>query len=57
MDPESAIRTDHLTEDTSTLERDGIVANKAAFSREWVERLREDMMTAFWEAIQRPGGP
>jgi hypothetical protein len=21
-----------------------------------VEQLREDMMTAFWEAIQRPGG-
>ena len=21
-----------------------------------MEQLREDMMTAFWEAIQRPGG-
>ena len=29
---------------------------KGAFSREWVEQLREDMMTAFWEALQRPGG-
>jgi hypothetical protein len=56
MGTESAVRTDRLTEDLSTLDRDGIVASKAAFSREWVERLREDMMTAFWEAIQRPGG-
>jgi hypothetical protein len=35
---------------------DGITALKGAFAREWVEALREDMMTAFWEAIQRPGG-
>lgn len=55
MDP-SAVRTDRLTEDLAALQRDGIVVSKAAFSREWVERLREDMMTAFWEAIQRPGG-
>ena len=38
------------------LYRDGIVAKKSAFPRDWVEQLREDMMTAFWEAIQRPGG-
>ena len=38
------------------LYQDGITACKGAFSREWVEALREDMMTAFWEAIQRPGG-
>lgn len=56
MEAGSAIRTDRLTEDISTLVREGMVGNKAAFSREWVERLREDMMTAFWEAIQRPGG-
>jgi hypothetical protein len=35
---------------------DGITALRGAFSREWVERVREDMMTAFWSAIQRPGG-
>src|SRR5437660_5871218 len=29
---------------------------KAAFTREWGEQRREDMMTAFWEAIRRPGG-
>jgi len=46
-----AVRGDH-----DTLYRDGIVAKKGAFSREWVEQMREDVMTAFWEAIQRPGG-
>lgn len=39
-----------------TLTRDGITALKSAFSRDWVETMREDMMTAFWAAIQRPGG-
>jgi ectoine hydroxylase-related dioxygenase (phytanoyl-CoA dioxygenase family) len=42
--------------DFETLHRDGIVARKNAFEREWVERMREDMMSAFWSAIQRPGG-
>jgi hypothetical protein len=42
--------------DCEALDRDGVVALRGAFAREWVERLREDMMTAFWEAIQRPGG-
>ncbi len=45
-----------VSHDIDVLYRDGIVAKKSAFSREWVEQLREDMMTAFWEAIQRPGG-
>jgi hypothetical protein len=45
-----------VVEDILTLQRDGIVGRKAAFSREWTERLREDMMAAFWDAIQRPGG-
>ena len=39
-----------------TLYRDGVTALKGAFSREWADQMREDMMTAFWEAIQRPGG-
>src|SRR3954465_1177649 len=47
---------DGLINELSTLQRDGIVGKKGAFSRKWVERLNEDMMTAFWEAIQRPGG-
>ena len=38
------------------LHHDGITACQGAFTREWVEALREDMMTAFWDAIQRPGG-
>lgn len=45
-----------LSKDVDTLYRDGITARKGAFSRDWVEQCREDMMTAFWEAIQRPGG-
>ncbi len=40
----------------ATLYEDGIVGKKAAFSRDWAEAMREDMMTAFWAAIQRPGG-
>ena len=42
--------------DLDILYRDGIVGRKGAFSRAWVEAMREDMMTAFWKAIQRPGG-
>ena len=45
-----------LSEDVATLQRDGVVGLKGGFSRHWVDRLRDDMMTAFWEAIQRPGG-
>src|SRR5947209_1232433 len=45
-----------VQQDVETLYRDGITARKQAFSPEFVERMREDMMTAFWEAIQRPGG-
>jgi hypothetical protein len=45
-----------VASDLETLHRDGIVARKGAFDREWVEAVREDMMTAFWAAIQRPGG-
>lgn len=38
------------------LQREGITALKGALSREWADRMREDVMTAFWKAIQRPGG-
>jgi hypothetical protein len=48
-----------LTSDVSThvetLYRNGITALKGAFPRDWVEQCREDMMAAFWDAIQRPG--
>ena len=35
---------------------DGTIALKGAFSREWVEALREDVDAAFRDALQRPGG-
>ncbi|MDB4973503.1 MAG: phytanoyl-CoA dioxygenase [Myxococcaceae bacterium] len=38
------------------LRTDGITALKGAFPAAWVDQVREDMMTAFWAAIQRPGG-
>lgn len=39
-----------------TLSEDGIIGLKSAFTPEWADTMREDMMTAFWSAIQRPGG-
>ena len=42
--------------DVEKLYRDGITALRGAFSQEWVHRMRDDMMTVFWESIQRPGG-
>jgi hypothetical protein len=50
------IAPESVEQDVHTLQQDGIVAKKGAFRRDFVEELREDMMTAFWEAIQRPGG-
>ncbi|MEP7453509.1 phytanoyl-CoA dioxygenase family protein [Phyllobacterium sp. SB3] len=50
------VPVDDIERDLSTLNTDGIVGKKSAFSREWAENMREDMMTAFWSAIQRPGG-
>jgi hypothetical protein len=38
------------------LETDGIIACKGAFSREWVQQLREDVDAAFEEARSREGG-
>jgi hypothetical protein len=45
-----------ITRHAEVLYRDGITSLKGAFSRDWVERCREDMMAEFWSAIQRPGG-
>jgi hypothetical protein len=45
-----------IATDIETLYRDGVIGLKSGFPRDWTERMREDMMTAFWEAIQRPGG-
>lgn len=38
------------------LRSDGITALRRAFSPGWVEAARQDMLAAFWKAIQRPGG-
>ncbi len=46
----------NVTPDVETLYRDGIIGRKSAFSLEFADAMREDMMTAFWSAIQRPGG-
>jgi hypothetical protein len=35
---------------------DGIIGHKGAFSRDWVQRLREEMDELFEEALARPGG-
>lgn len=40
----------------ATLHRDGIVACPGAFTRAWVEDLREDVEAAFAEARSREGG-
>lgn len=48
--------TDDIAAYARRIATDGITALAGAFSREWAERMREDMMTAFWDAIQRPGG-
>jgi len=45
-----------LSVDVETLRKDGIVGKKGAFSRAFAEAMREDVMAAFWKAIQRPGG-
>ena len=42
--------------DVDVLNRDGIVGRQGAMPGEWVKRAHEDVMTAFWAAIQRPGG-
>jgi hypothetical protein len=53
---EPQLQTYDIPTHVETLNRDGITALKGAFSREWAEQMREDMMSAFWPAIQRPGG-
>ncbi|RYY93921.1 MAG: phytanoyl-CoA dioxygenase [Chitinophagaceae bacterium] len=35
---------------------DGIIGRKGAFSRAWTEQLHEDVLKAYDEALQRPGG-
>jgi hypothetical protein len=48
---------DLVTEDQlEALRRDGITAQKGAFSREWAQQMGEDIEVAFAEARQREGG-
>ena len=35
---------------------DGILGHKGAFSREWVQQMREEMDSLFADALSRPGG-
>ncbi|WP_043361377.1 phytanoyl-CoA dioxygenase family protein [Belnapia sp. F-4-1] len=53
---DESFRTHDIAGHVDSLYRDGITGLQGAFSRDWAERMREDMMTAFWAAIQRPGG-
>lgn len=45
-----------VQQDVETIYRDGITARKGAFPRDWVERLRRDMLAAFESAIARDRG-
>jgi len=45
-----------IAEAVHALHTDGIVGRKAAFTREWVQALDEDIMAAFAEARSRPHG-
>src|SRR4051794_35341957 len=45
-----------IERDAQALQADGSTGLQGAFSRPWAEQMREDMMTAFWSAIQRPRG-
>lgn len=45
-----------IAADLAVLQRDGVVGRAGALPRALIEGMRQDMMTAFWEAIRRPGG-
>jgi hypothetical protein len=52
----SGVRAVDVRGDHEALTREGVVGRKGAFSRDYARRMREDMMAAFWDAIQRRGG-
>ena len=56
IDTMTTATAERIRDDLETLERDGIVGLQGAFSRDWAEQMRQDMLAAFWSAIQRPGG-
>jgi ectoine hydroxylase-related dioxygenase (phytanoyl-CoA dioxygenase family) len=54
---ESGPNLDDVTADQlDALRRDGITAQKGAFTREWARRMGEDIEVAFADARQREGG-
>ncbi len=54
---DSRLNLDKVTaEQMDALRRDGITAQKGAFTREWAQRMGEDIEVAFADARQREGG-
>jgi hypothetical protein len=47
---------DEIADQVSGIYREGIVAKRGAFSREWASRMAEDINVAFAEALARPNG-
>jgi hypothetical protein len=47
---------DSISRHVERLHAEGVTALQGAFEPAWADRMRNDMMTAFWKAIQRPGG-
>jgi hypothetical protein len=52
----SHVSETEIADAVTALYTDGIVGRKAAFSREWVQALHEDVMAAYDEARSRPHG-
>lgn len=48
--------TEPIAPHVESLRSDGVTALRGAFDSAWADRMRDDMMSAFWRAIQRPGG-
>ena len=53
---EAASAPEDVAADFEALYRDGIVARRGAFSRQFVEKVREDMLAAYERAMRRPRG-
>ena len=51
-----AFPTFDLEADVAAIQEHGIVGLKGAFPRDWVERMREDVMASYEKAIVREGG-
>lgn len=45
-----------IAEIMGALYGDGFISLKSAFSREWTQQLHEDVLAAYEDALQRPGG-